>query len=392
MKIAIVTWITYRNFGTLLQGYALQSCLECMGHDTWILSDQSVLGELQRNRPKETTGATEENGNQPAAARLWNLLRNPQRIHRVVLSRFFPDKYCYPLLASQRAFEKFRKEYMHVHEGILISNLQCLDDSYDAFVCGSDQIWSVLNPICPYYFLDFTRKRKIAYAPSLGTTVVSEDKMRQIVDLTKGFSALSVREFDSAIQLSQKMKRDVQWVCDPTLLHDKEFWSRFTQNTPVRKGKYLVCYFLENKPWYFQKAQEIAKSLRLPVVLIPNRYEFLARGEVFPEAVGPCEFVSLIQNAEYVLTDSYHGSIFSLIFERPFLYFQRFSETDPNSQNLRITSLFRYLDIFSVCVSEHGEYNLNSGLAYEQICERLQKFRTLSRRYLADSLERNTLD
>ena len=255
-------------------------------------------------------------------------------------------RYESPYYNSQVACEKFRKNELRVLYGQTKDKLPALNDQFDMFICGSDQIWSVRESIFnPYYYLDFVTKKKISYAPSLGTDKISEKAFEMIRKLLVDYAAISVRESVSAKQLSDLIGKEVQWVVDPTLLRDRVFWEQLTCGIPRRKKKYLLCYFLENKEWYFNYAKTIAKKLHLEIVLLPNRWDYLSSEYVVKTGVGPKEFVSLIRHSDYVLTDSYHGSIFSMIFERDFQYLLRFNMDDPNSQNIRIQSLFDYLNL-----------------------------------------------
>lgn len=345
MKTATVTWITYNNYGTFLQAYALQKQIELLGHENVILSDEKILEEYRTANPRKKQSA-EAAGPEEIGAKLKRLAEEPGRISRSILARKDPERYGHPYEVSQAAFVQFRKENLKVRYGLTSEMLPALNEEYDAFVCGSDQIWSLFDAnFNPYYFLDFVSKKKIAYAPCLGTDRITEQRASQLKTLLDDFSAISAREDVSARQLSELTGREVAWVADPTLLHGREFWEAFVEGIKVPKKKYLLCYFLENRKWYFDYARKLARKLGLTLLLIPNKWEHLQHAFVADFAVGPKEFVALFRDAEYVLTDSYHGSIFSLIFEKQFQYLQRFAEDDPNSQNIRVESLFGYLNL-----------------------------------------------
>lgn len=388
MKTATVTWITYNNYGTLLQAYALQKQLEHLGHENDILSDRIILEEynkhktapMQKPRPEQTGSGTN--------SRLWRLVSHPRRIGRSYAARFDREAYRLPYYGSQKSCEAFKRNELRIRDGVSAETLAGLNADYDAFLCGSDQIWSVFDSIFnPYYYLDFAAKKKIAYAPSLGTDRIPEKTAERIRELLSDFDAISVRERVSAEQLRSITGKDVEWVCDPTLLHDRAFWAGFTADAEYPRGRYLLCYFLENKPWYFDCAKRIARKLRLRMRLIPVKWDYLCHEDVLRYAVGPKEFVALFQNAEYVLTDSYHGSIFSMIFEKDFMYLQRFAEEDPASQNIRIDSLFTYLGMESRLV-KRGMTQLPdaAGPDYGRAAPLLQELQSRSQEYLKRSL------
>jgi len=386
MKTATVTWITYNNYGTLLQAYALQKAVQMLGHENVILSDKEILKEFRASRPKNVLPKRQEPVPEPQTARLKRILKDPGRLWRMVLARKDPERYEYPYEASEKACDEFREEQLLVRHDVRGDALAALNEEYDAFLCGSDQIWSPreLN-FNPYYYLDFAQKKKIAYGPSLGTDKIPEDKAETIKSLLQDFEGLSVREDISAEQLTELTGRDVRWVADPTLLHDKTFWTEFASGVKQKKKKYLLCYFLENKAWYFDYARKVSQKMGLKLLLIPNRWDYLQHSFVADFAVGPKEFVALFRDASYVLTDSYHGSIFSLIFEKQFQYLQRFAENDVNSQNVRIQSLFGLLELEDRIIAGTARPDPTE-TKYPDILQKLRIFREESRGFLADSM------
>lgn len=391
MKTATITWITYNNYGTLLQAYALQKKIEQLGHENMILYDGEIL-KAYRARKKETSQIKVIQGDSTTTgllSRLMEIAEHPKRIRRSILARKDRDKYEQPYEDFLKLCEEFKKTELRIFENVTMENLSELNYQFDVFIAGSDQVWSVFdNNFNPYYYLEFATKKKIAYAPSLGTDRIPEKTSEVVKQLLSDFDAISVRENVSAEQLTKLTGRKIEWVADPTLLHTCLFWEKFTADIPVRKKKYLLCYFLENRKWYFEHARKLAKQLHLNIVLIPNKWDYLSSEYVIESGVGPKEFVSLIQHAEYVLTDSYHGSIFSLIFQRRFQYLLRFAVDDPNSQNIRVQSLFGYLELNDRIVTRNGAIVPKIGMEYQVINEKINALRSRSIRYLEESLKR----
>lgn len=387
MKIAIVTWTNYSNYGTYLQSYALQKYIENLGFENYILSDRIIVKETSDKKKI----LLEENKNQiknGIGNRIINLMMRPKRFSRVLLARINREKYEAVYSDSRRAFEAFRENDLKIIEVDSIEELDSLNNEFDIFICGSDQIWSVVdNVFNSYYYLDFVTKKKVAYAPSLGTDKIPKSKIDKIKILLSDFSAISVREEKTAEQLSALTGKDVKCVADPTLLFDRKFWCQFVNRTSQKKGNYMLCYFLENKPWYFQYAEKLAKKMRLKIVLVPNRYEYISSEYVAKNSIGPRDFVSLIEHAAYILTDSYHGSIFSLIFGKKFRYLLRFDYDDPNSQNIRIQSLFERLNINDRIITKTDCEKPDSFIDYKKINELLEIYRKESRQYLIKALD-----
>lgn len=387
MKTATITWITYNNYGTLLQAYALQKAIEQLGHENVILSDNEILKAFREAHPPKPRAKQDAPASESQMTRLRRWIRDPGRLLRRMQARHDRDRYEFPYEGSQKACSAFREKELQVLHDVQPDSLAVLNGDYDAFICGSDQIWSVFEyNFNPYYYLDFARKKKIAYAPCLGTDNIPEEKASQIRELLKDFEAVSVREDVSAKQLAALTGREVCWVADPTLLHDRPFWTAFSSGVAAQRNKYILCYFLENKTWYIEYAQTMAKKLGLRLLLIPSRWDHLQHSFVADFAVGPREFVALFRDAEYVLTDSYHGSIFSLIFEKEFQYLQRFAMSDPNSQNIRIQSLFGLLDLGDRIVTEGMRLPVNN-MKYSEIVRKVDSFRNRSRKFLEGSLQ-----
>lgn len=400
MRAAIITWIYYNNYGTLLQAYALQQELNKFGVENEILFDGNILAETKQPESKSFSHKVEPTTLAPHSwrrsdycssstiQRLIHLIFHPRRIPHAVQVRICKKKHK-PLYAeSQRYCEEFKCHYLNIFFDVHSNNINLLNEMFDIFIAGSDQIWSVFErDFNPYYFLNFVRKAKISYAPSIGTTLLPEDKAAKIKTLLSDFSAISAREQETAWQLSELLQQNVEWVADPTLLHDRQFWSSFTAGVSTLKRPYLLCYFLENKDWYFSYARRLAKQLHLSIVLLPNRCDFLSSKYLVRTGVGPKEFVSLIQHAKFVLTDSYHGSIFSLIFKRDFLYLLRFSDSDKKSQNIRIYSLFSYLNLNDrIVYHDNSDFKNIHIKNYEDINKKILALKTLSTNYLYRSI------
>lgn len=395
MKTATVTWITYNNYGTELQAFALQQYIRSLGIDNVIISDEMILKGGQR--PPSLTNHcdnTEHINAQRIKAWIKKYLFNPQKAVKLCLAiinariqQIKKQKQQKAYYQSQELFESFKQSQLKILYGKTRKDMPSLNEFFDVFICGSDQIWSTFDHnFDGYYFLDFAEKKKISYATSLGTTVIDKKKLDSIKEWTNDFYKISVREKESSEQLSSVLNRTVEWVLDPTLLHDKSFWISHSHRYPIR-SKYLVCYFLEDKPWYLEYAKNLCKYLKLKLIVIPSSKRYSECKFSLKRGIGPQEFIDLISNAHFVLTDSYHASIFSLIFEKNFLYFKRFNDNDANCQNIRIYSLFNLLNINNVIVEEKSFSPEDIvSLEYSEINKILEEQRDFSKNYLKGCL------
>ena len=397
MKTVTVTWIYYNNYGTELQAYSLQSFLKDKGIENKILWDKEIISAKRRSASVEQS-VTNPPAMSKAEGKIKKLLRkvkrylfNPKAVFQV-LSDYIKarSKKRNIFDESQKLFENFKSSYLSIDYDCSVETLGEINDRYDVFITGSDQIWSPLDiNFNGYFYLDFVTKKKVSYAPSLGTDEISPEKKAKIKQWLSTYSAISVREKSSTLVLSELTQRDVVHVCDPTLLHDKEFWTEFCQDVSLQTPRrYICCYFLSNRDWYFDYAYALAKFLGCRLVLIPTSVSFIKKKGYAKFPVGPKEFVKLIKEASFVLTDSYHASIFSVLFEKQFLYLKRFKDTDENCQNIRIYSLFEKLGLSHLIVSEKDfQKDDVQHLAYQEIKAKLMSFREDSRQFLLTALE-----
>lgn len=387
MNIGIVTWITYKNYGSFLQAFALQEFLKTNQLPNIILSDAQILF------PKMSQKAQKQNVRQDDQA-----VPMICHISPVYLLKAFRRKYrnwkhrklVQPYALSQKEYDRFRRENLSIFENVTYDTLRSLNEIFDCFLCGSDQIWNVFDQnFNGYYYLDFVSRPKIAYAPSVGTTQISAEKAATIRAWLTDYSALSVREQETALQLQKLTGRSVEWVVDPCLLHDREWWAGFANGADLSdKRPYVLCYFLENKDWYHAYARALAGSRALRLVLIPSRIEFTKRRECYRGAVGPREFVALISRAAYVITDSYHGSIFSILFEKQFIYLKRFQDNDPICQNIRVNSLFSCLGLMNRILEEKEFDDSDDPLIeFGRVKRLLQQQRDRSQEYLLNAIK-----
>lgn len=319
-KIAILTWYRDINYGTALQACALYHIVEALGYDPAII----------QYRPRR--GFTERPENEAA---YW-IKKAITKLSNYLSKSYVPEE-------RQQLFRDFLDEKVRetgsVNSG---PELKGLNDQFDAFVCGSDQIWS-LNGFDENYFLPFVEdpRKKIAYAPSLGRLDFrSAEQKKQVASLVSSFEHLSVREHQSAGLLESVTGKCPKVVLDPTLLMRSSQWDAWLEKQQERlpRGQYILCYFLGEPRRYENYVQGLASHLNMPYYVIPVFQKQIEDIHAVPFGVGPEEFVSLIRNAAFICTDSFHGTAFSVNYNIPFCVFDRFREQDPGSQNMRITS------------------------------------------------------
>ena len=375
MKTATITWVTYNNYGTLLQAYALQNYLGSIHIQNTILSDSFIINSQNNKKVPVVSDVAKK-------CRIKKYLFQPKRIATVAAIKWKKKKNYKYLSDSSFLSNHFRDKFLVIDYAVSKENLETVSKKYDAFICGSDQIWSAILQLSDYYYLQFTEKKRIAYAPSMSSVLWSEEYKETLKDYLSNFHAISTREFATSQMLYDLLHRDVKYVCDPTLLLTQTQWEELCFSIRRKKQKYILGYFLDNKSWYFLYAKEMAKKLGMKFVLIPSCPSFTLTKYCLREAVGPIEFVSLIRDASYIITDSYHGTIFSLLFKKKISVLKRFEDSDHNNQNVRIISLMKTLGFEDVFCEKVFQVDFSPSI----IQDKLIRFREESQVFLKTAL------
>lgn len=278
---------------------------------------------------------------------------------------------------------------------------------YAAFVVGSDQLWLPSNIAADYYTLNFVPDGvcKIALATSFGISVLPEKYGRKAGEFLNRIDYVSVRETSGQKLVKQWADRDVPVVCDPTIMFDAEEWKKAIGADGDGKRfangeKYLFVYFLGNNPWEREIVKRVRKETGLKIVQIAHSDEYVKSDEEFadftPYNVGPREFVELIRDAEYVFTDSFHCSVFSMLNSKRFFTFPRYSNDGPASTNGRLYSLLSLVKQEKRMVRKSDVFNvadrLKEEVDYKVVHGELDKLRQFTWNWLEKALkERNIL-
>lgn len=387
MKIGIVTWFTYENYGTKLQAIALQKYLREKGFDAILMNFT----------PPEMT---EDNDNSEK-----RLLKKGMELHNIniVFRKVYGRIYRYANLIAQK---KYRKELCVKSARLndIINNICVLSDKIitkedyvkvcsqmDCLIFGSDQIWNP-NWLHPFYYAHFEeiRTKKIAYAPSIGVNQIEIKRQKEYKEILKHFSTIGIREKTGQQIIQELYVGKVEQVVDPTLLHTKEEWNKILNIPLNEKGsteKYIVVYFLGDNPKHWEATYNLAKREKLKIKIIPCvGLEYLKRGEIVADA-GVEEFVKLIQDAIYVVTDSFHATVFSVIYNRNFYVFERFDPKDAKSQNSRIIDFLSDIDLEKQIIPFNSTIIKDDGrIDYSMVNKKLAVLIETSKDFLSKSI------
>lgn len=310
-KVGIVTLNGYYNYGNRLQNYALKLFLEKMGYEvsTTIIMNKNISRKMY---VKKIYLDSSRNVFKTFSFLLRSrLIKNNKRKENNNLSNNRRFK-----------FEQFSKTHLNerffdlttTEDNIKLSN-------YSYFIAGSDQVW---NPIeysnLPINFLTFIDKEKrVAYAPSIGLEVLPNEYITDYKRWIDGISSISIREIAGANIIKELTGKDAPVLVDPTMLLSKEEWLEVSERASNRPdGKYILTYFLGG----------LSKEMKLRVDKIAeeNNMQIINLGDISETEsyqTGPSEFIDYIENASVFFTDSFHGVVFSIILETPFVVFER---------------------------------------------------------------------
>ena len=297
-KIGLLTFHTPDNYGAVFQTFALQTYIsDDLKKEIEIIDfctedhveDYKIFSETSKNPIKHLI------------LQLLTLLRYSQ----------FKRK--------KEEFKEFRKKYLKIsamryntEEEFLMHN-----DRYQTYLVGSDQVFNPYNKYLKAYYLAFDKKgaKKIAYAPSFGVADFNEEITQKIKKYVEDFDVLSCREQQGADYLSQLVGKEVKSVVDPVYLIKKEVWESIAIK-PVEKDKYIFIYDLAGGENLLNLAHKIAEKGNYKIICATSNIKKIYKNCDMRYGIGPCELLGFINNAEYVVTDSFHGTSLSLILKK----------------------------------------------------------------------------
>lgn len=342
MRVGIITFHDVENYGAALQAFALKQASNRY-------SSADIINYYNDYFHRNISGT----GVKAVLKKIMNYSSNKRKSIRF---RNFQTKY----LAGES-------------QPIKQSDLQFLNDEYDLFITGSDQVWNLeCSGNDTSYFLDFVKcNKKNSYAASFGISKVNDEK--KICELLDNYSKISVREESGRQIIQQLLGKEVPVVLDPTFLLDKGEWGRLF-NLEFEE-KYVLVYEVLTGDKLFEQAKAFAKKKGMKVVCITST-DKLRSGATLIKSAGPLEWLNLFAGAAYVFTNSFHGLAFSLNFEKQF-----FVELlpPPANTNARISDLLekvKLIDRRSADANELGD------ISYDKIGSIMESERLYSIRYL----------
>lgn len=390
-SIGIITLHYVDNHGGVLLAYALQEKIRQLGYAPLLIDyDPTPVPSWASHALKTWVYRL---------VRLPTYLRRTPEILRRLLAggAVMPPRHAHKSSGVRASrFESFRARYISttLTSWHTANALRAEPPVFDAYVCGSDQVWNpyMCRPdgrpgLDGAYFLDFAPQQlRVSYAPSVSVPEIPRSLRADFSRLASRIRFLSCREEAGAHLVEELTGRSVKVVIDPALLLSPEDWLEVAKRPP--EGRYLLCYFLGDGAYYREFTRSLADRLGIPVKVISSSARDADELGAEPcHDIGPDEFLGLIQNAQCVCTDSFHGTLFSIIFERLFFVFERPGSSGSKSMSSRIHSILGRLGLIGQLVHE-GQDAKSARLAidYESPRQRLAELREDSVSYLRDAL------
>lgn len=343
-RVGIITLNGYFNYGNRLQNYALEQSILSLGFDVeTIIVDESYLSRYSDNDMKKLEETK-------------SLLKIIGAAHLKFKKTIFLKVYNLNRKNKHTCFRKFSEKYLHETKFSLISDTDAekIEKQFSYFVVGSDQVWNPNYTKCsPIYFLRFTNKNKrIAYAPSFSVSEIPDESIDKYKNWISDFKCLSVREEDGARLIKELTGINTPVLVDPAMLLTSNQWELIANKASNKpNNEYIVTYFLGGVDEALQT--EYSSFAKI------NNYSMINLGNIKDKETyetGPSEFIDYIKDASLILTDSFHGVVFSILFKKPFVVYKRRGK---EQMYARIETL---LDTFSLKNREYKNISFDKSI------------------------------
>lgn len=359
MKIGILTFHLVPNYGAVLQAFALMDFLRRKGHDAFIV-DYRCPGNNDAYSPK----------NQYSLKRVRHALKS--YVYFFIMLVLSKNSY----VKKFNAFETFQKKFFNL--------IDLKDSSLDVVFCGSDQIWnpSITKGMDKFFFGlhdSCINSKKIAYAASCGdVNSLSSEEKELMVSYAKQMDAVSVRESPLNVFLTKKGVAS-EVVLDPVFLLSKNDYIKHFYDESFNEQEYVLVYELHEVPLIRPVVKAIAKEKNLKVIYVCGykKMKFFCHDHIY--TAGPEDFITYVANAKYVVTNSFHGLAFSLIFEKDF------NVCLPKVRAERLTNLLDSVGLSNRVVTQVDSINTQQ-IDYNQVSRKKNELIELSKKFIEKAL------
>ena len=371
----------HNNYGTSLQGYAMLKKIQQLGYEVEVIKYIKRLSTWQKIKFVVNALRAGE----------WKNIQ-----HRLTSKQMLKKYPVYAAGIAERTTAvnayKQKKLIPLFHEYIGYDALHKGSLNYAAVVVGSDQVWTPMSLPNKFFNLLFVSDsvRKVAYASSFGVSEIPSFQRKATGAYLDRFYKIGVREQRGKEIVEELSHQKATVVADPTMLLSREEWEQEIADAHTTTEElYIFCYFLGTNQEARKAAKELKEKTGYKIITIRHMDEYVPEDELFgdeaPYNVDPNDFVKYISRAAYVCTDSFHCTVFSILFHRQFMTFYRFAEGSKTGRNSRINSLF---DLFELQERLYmGDINkITNPIDYNSVDEKLSELRKESIYFLNECL------
>ena len=356
-KIGIITFHRAKNYGAVLQAYALQHTLKQLGSDCEIV-DYKCENIDNGYKPFQFSKTD------PIKSILKSIVMYRKRAKKIEQFSSFYNNY---LKISNKTYSN--------------SDISECKNLYDAFISGSDQVWGPgkegINPDSIYFLSFADDNQKYSYAASFGVADISDVKAMQLRPLLKNFQSFSVREKSGADIIENLIDRKAEISIDPSLLLTEDDWDKISR-CPVPKEPYIFLFSVRKPIKLISYALELSKKTGYKIYYLQKERLHKIDGIEYLDPVNATEFVGLIKNAEYICTNSFHGTAFSVIYKKNFAV----ELQHIGGRNIRAEELLNNLGINDREITNDVFPNINGAVNWERVDNVLLKERNKSKEYI----------
>ncbi|MBE6903048.1 MAG: polysaccharide pyruvyl transferase family protein [Ruminococcaceae bacterium] len=268
-------------------------------------------------------------------------------------------------------------------------------EKYDCVITCSDQLWSPAALGSGFYNLMFVPEEvtKISWASSFGVSKIPWYQVGRTKKYLNRIEHISMRENRGAEIVEELTGRQVPVLMDPVFVFDKDKWNELIPYEKSEFGDYIFCYFLGSNPQHRAIAKALAEKTGMKIVTLRHLDRYVKQDEEFgdyaPYDVTPKRFLNILRNAAYICTDSFHGTAFSVIFEKKFVVFDRYSDTSANSKNSRISSVCDILGLNDRRYSNQFDIAevMQRDIDYNKVSQKISQYRENTISYLKKAFE-----
>ena len=369
MKIGILSIHSAHNYGSVLQAYALQEELKKFSDNVQIINYRPKYFEEKYKMFSISIYSNYKGFLNKLIHLSWRTLKIKSRyIKYKKFEEYIKNRY--NLTKKYSTYEELKKEKF----------------DYDIVFCGSDQIWNtdITEGFDKSYYLGFCddNVKKASYAASVGRKDINSKYEEEYKKYISRLNYIALREESSKDIIQKYTNKPITITIDPTLLHDKSKWNEIANESKLKiTDKYILVYILEENEEFVKIVNAISKKLNLRVISLSKKKRF--KNETIFSNAGPEDFVNLFKNADFVITNSFHGTVFSLIYEKKNCIIPH------KKTSARMCDLMKKVGLEDRIIRNYSELNLleiNKNIDYDLVNQKIEKERKKAEEYIRNVL------